>query len=361
MRREQGTRKRRRVTEASKPRQTGSSDILDAVALEARLAEGPEGVRRLLRIVFRAPRPISIGDLARSSQLPVPVVAAVRGELEKRRLLARKGGIVLTDMGLALAVGDLGFSSERQFSSPKYPELGEEFSVLIRRMGLFCQDRPVADVKLDQSHATVETALRRAIYLFEQDGIEGRDLIILGDDDLTSLAVCLVSEHLDIQPRSLVVMEFDTRLVEYLEEVSDGDSCLTIRQHDLRENLPQDLKGGFDVFLTDPPYTHEGLNLFVSRGVEALRPQVGKQGFICFGNRTPSEMAGAMGALVEMGLAPVEIIPNFNHYVGAQVLAGVSQMIRTMSTPDLRPNLTGHYTGPLYTADRKRHASSSTL
>ena len=65
-------------------------------------------------------------------------------------------------------------------------------------------------------------------------------------------------------------------------------------------------------------------------------------------------MAAAIGALVEMGLAPVEIVPDFNRYVGAQVLAGVSQMIRTVSALELKPRIRGPYTGALYTADRKR-------
>ncbi len=349
-------RKRKRVKGASS--QAHASDLLCSVALDAQLSEGPEGVRQFLRCVYRASRPIPIGDLARSCQLPLPVAAAVRGELEKRNLIERRGGIAFTEKGKALAF-DLGFSSIRRFTRPAYPELGEEFRVLIRRMELFCQDRPRVAVELDQSHATAETVLRRAVYMFEQDAIEGRNLIILGDDDLTSLAIRLVAEHLEIESPGLVVLECDTRLVDYLTEACEGDSGCTVLKHDLRENLPHDLLGRFDVFLTDPPYTIEGLKLFVSRGVEALQPVVRKQGFLCFGNRTPSDMSLVVRILSEMGLAPIEILPNFNTYVGAQVLAGVSQMIHTVSTSELLPGISGHYTGPLYTADRKRHVSDS--
>ena len=55
-----------------------------------------------------------------------------------------------------------------------------------------------------------------------------------------------------------------------------------------------------------------------------------------------------------MGLAPVEILPDFNRYVGAQMLAGVSQMILTVSTSELKSRVNGVYQGPLYTADLKR-------
>ena len=83
-------------------------------------------------------------------------------------------------------------------------------------------------------------------------------------------------------------------------------------------------------------------------------PEVGKQGFVSFGRRSPDETVGAIGSLIEMGFAPVEIIPDFNEYVGAQVLGGVSQMIRLISTGKPQPLVTGTYHGALYTADLKR-------
>ncbi|MDP6778727.1 MAG: putative methyltransferase, partial [Candidatus Latescibacteria bacterium] len=79
----------------------------------------------------------------------------------------------------------------------------------------------------------------------------------------------------------------------------------------------------------------------------------GKQGYISYGYRRPAESAEALGMLAEMGLAPVEVLPEFNHYVGAQVLAGVSQMIRTVSTGDASPVVQGEYRGALYTADKR--------
>ncbi len=328
--------------------------LLDEVAGAARLAEGPEGVRRILRTVFLEGA-IPIRDLARGAGLPVPVVAAVRGELEKRGLLKRQGGVALTQAGLEAVQRLLGLSCRRRFSRPLYPPLPDDLSGALERMGEICDGRPAVDVTLDQSHATPETALRRALYLYANDALEGRDILILGDDDLTSLAIGLVSKFLDLRVRSVVVLECDGRLVDYLRDAAGGaGQSPEVIGHDLREALPGDLAGRFDVFLTDPPYTLEGLDLFVSRGVSALRPEAGKQGYVCFGRRTPEEMAAAIGALVEMGLAPVEIVPDFNRYVGAQVLAGVSQMIRTVSALDLTPRIRGAYSGALYTADRKR-------
>ena len=99
-------------------------------------------------------------------------------------------------------------------------------------------------------------------------------------------------------------------------------------------------------------YTLAGLKLFVSRGLEALGTDAGKQGYVCFGQRTPGDTAEAIGTLAGMGLAPAEIVPDFNRYDGAQVLAGVSQMIRTVAAPRSESVVRGFYRGPLYTADR---------
>ncbi len=332
----------------------GSGRLLGDVAAAARLAEGPEGVRRVLRAVFTEGA-VPIRDLARQVELPVPVVAAVRGELERRGVLERQGGMALTQAGVEAVQRVLGFSCRRRFPRPLYPSLPADLSGLLDRMGEICEGRPGVDVTLDQSHATPETALRRALYLYEYDALEGRDVLILGDDDLSSLAVGLLSEFLGLQVRNLVVLECDGRLVDYLRGTAGRAGYpLEARRHDLRQDLPDELVGRFDVFLTDPPYTLEGLDLFVSRGVTGLRSGAGKQGYVCFGHRSPQETAEAVGALTQMGLAPVEIVPDFNRYVGAQVLAGISQMIRTISTSDVRPRIQGPYRGALYTADRKR-------
>ena len=218
-----------------------------------------------------------------------------------------------------------------------------------------CRLRPEVDLTLDQAHATPETAVRRALYMYDHDALEGRDVLVLGDDDLTSLAIGLLSDFLRLKVGGVVVLEVDHRLVSYISQIAPQvRQHMEIIEHDVRRPLPTTLTRAFDVFITDPPYTLPGLGLFVSRGVEALRRETGKQGYVCFGRRTPDETAAVVGALLDMGLAPVEIIPDFNRYLGAQVLGGVSQMIRTVSTGNTRPRIVGAHSGSLYTNDGPR-------
>jgi DNA-directed RNA polymerase subunit RPC12/RpoP len=55
--------------------------------------------------------------------------------------------------------------------------------------------------------------------------------------------------------------------------------------------------------------------------------------------------------LARMGLAVTEVIPGFNEYRGAGVLAGVSQLFVAGTAEGAQPLITGSYSGPLYTGE----------
>ena len=334
-----------------------AAGLLVDLATATRLKEGPEGIRKILRSIFRT-GPVPIRNLARDLGIPVPVVAAVRGELEKRQLATRESGVKLTDSGAQALKLASGITCRARFDVTSILDLPESVAPLVFRFAEIADHRPDADVSLDQSHATAETAIRRAVYLFEHDAIEGRSLLFLGDDDLTSVAVGLLAVELNIRPRNVTVLDVDDRLVTFLSKsspsgVSPAGCPVDTMLHDLRHPIPESMVGRFDVFFTDPPYTIEGLRLFVDRGVRALRPEVGKLGFICFGRKSPLETVAIGRTLADLNLASVEIVPDFNRYDGAQLLAGSSQMIRTVYAgqgggPD------EVYDGPLYTRDMRR-------
>lgn len=328
--------------------------LLAELATAARLHEGPEGVRKILRAIFRL-GPIPIRDLARDLGIPVPVVAAVRGELEKRGLATRDSGVALTESGIDALGKATGIACRARFQITSVDELSESVLPLVSTFMDIAENRPEVDVSLDQSHATAETAIRRAVYLFEHDAIEGRSLLFLGDDDLTSVAVGLLAGRLGIRPKRVTVIDADERLVTFLRDFgSDNDPIETIH-HDLRQPIPEFLVGEFDAFFTDPPYTIEGLKLFLARGVRALRTGVGPLGFVSFGRKSPQDTVGIGRVLVELGLGCVEMVPNFNRYEGAQMLAGSSQMIRVIAAGE-GDSAVGAYDGPLYTRDKRKQA-----
>ncbi|HCK09510.1 bis-aminopropyl spermidine synthase family protein [bacterium] len=325
------------------------SRLLEELADATRLNEGPEGVRKVLRAIYRS-GPVPIRELARDLGIPVPVVAAVRGELETRGLAVRETGVKLTSLGVEILETACGIACKQRFTITSVTLLPEGVLSLVQEFAKIVEARPGADFTLDQSHATAETSIRRALYLYEHDAIEGRTILFLGDDDLTSIAVGLVSRHLGIKPARLVVLDVDDRLTGYIAACKEELHPVETVCRDLREALPESLMGKADVFFTDPPYTIDGLRLFGCRGVSALKQEVGKLGFVSFGHKSPSEGVAIGQTLSGLGLSLVEITPDFNQYDGAQLLAGSSQMIRLVYGGS--SHLSGEfYKGPLYTRD----------
>ena len=235
-------------------------DPVREIAASMYLKEGEEAVRRVLTQIHRAGK-IGTKDLARASRLPIPVTAAIRRELEKAGLVARRGGAVLTKRGEQYVSGVLGV----ELGQPQ--AVHKEQGDLVKRLSKYTEMRPPAAPELDQAHATPGTAIKRAKYMQRGGDLDGRRILFLGDDDLTSVAAGLVGN-----PREITVVDIDERILELIEKASTIEkSNIECIQHDLRYPLREELLGRFDVFYTDPPYTAEGVKLFLSRGLQALR------------------------------------------------------------------------------------------
>ena len=334
-----------------------SHAVLREIARATQLREGAEGVRRVLRIVHRAGR-IDLETLARRAHLPVPVVAAVRRELERRQLLRRENGLVLAPRGREFLT-EIGIHSRHHFTCPccqgRKIIPSARLDVIRQTLSSYARCRPDADVRLDQSHGTPDTALRRALLIYESDAMEGREILVLGDDDLVSLALGLLGRTLigdgTAPVHRVTVIDIDVRLLEFISESSAREGLdIECLQHDLRHPLPGSYTETFDTFTTDPPYTAAGFELFVSRAIQALKPTVGGQGFISYAHKSDEEMLAINGLLAAMGLCAREILPAFNAYEGAQILAGSSQMIRVHTGASTRPTWTEERAQPIYTA-----------
>ena len=306
-------------------------NVLNDVSGAVHLLEGPNKIREFLRQVLRF-QPVPLHSIARSTSLTVPVASALRRELEKRKLVARKGGIVLTEYGNSLlaSVGVTKTQIPRLQSGYPFPSW---LNPVVEKLDTLLSSRPTPDFSLDQSHAETPTIAMRVAYLYEHDGMEGKELLFLGDDDLTSLATIIFAKEFGLQLGTVAVVDVDKRILAFIAESCNYLGCdIDTFSLDLREGIPADLANTFDVFVTDPPYTLDGLSLFTARGIEALKPGVGKQCFLSYGSKSPSDSVKVYSSIVSMGLAIQDVIPQFNRYVGAQMYAGVSNMIRCITS-----------------------------
>jgi hypothetical protein len=332
------------------------TSLLEIVARATRLREGAAGVSALLRAVYRAGS-LRLQDAAREARLPLPVASAVRRELEKSGLLERRHGLSLTESGREFVERDLGFGMKRDFSCPTCAGRGivvpQDFRSVVDRMTDIVAQAPSIDVTLDQAPCTAETAVLRALLMLQTGALEGRRVLLLGDDDSVSIAIGLLGHALgrDDLTRGVVVIDADDRWLSFLRDAAKSEKLsLDVVHHDLRQALPDRIKRCFDVIETDPHYTLEGARLFLTRGREALAPDAGGLCFLSFAQWPAPQMLVLQEVFVELGMAVRAIRPGFNRYAGATVLGNVSQLIELAHVKLTDTDLDA-WTGPLYTAE----------
>ena len=338
------------MTPSRERKAEGGSDPVRETAARMELKEGEEAVRRVLREVYRRGR-VGTKDLARATRLPIPVAAAIRRELEKGGIIARKGGATLTEEGERYVTEVLGMARMEGSAGPDVGIWGRPLAkgheATLERLGEYGRMRPAPLPQLDQAHATPETALRRALYMLEMGDLSGRSALFLGDDDLTSVAAGLLGVA-----KRLTVVDVDERLLDVIMEISEkGGLGIECVHHDLRDPLPEGLAGEFDTFFTDPPYTPEGLRLFLSRGIRALRRRKTASAYLAFADKPPLEMLEVHEAILGMGLYVEELIPRFNEYEGAEIFANTTFLARLKATEEAEPAIRGPFRGEMYTGE----------
>ena len=129
---------------------------------------------------------------------------------------------------------------------------------------------------------------------------------------------------------------------------SGGHAPTHVIARDLRDPLPLELRGSIDTVFTDPPYTVEGA-IFLSRAAEAVAGESRADVFFAFGGKRPEELLRVQQAIAEMGFVIRRLVRNFNEYLGAGTLGGVSHSVPA-SPRALRPLVSARYEGRLYTA-----------
>lgn len=333
-----------------------SSSVLTDVADAVGLQEGAAGVREVLRAVYQLSPPAS-RVVSRQTGLPVPIVAAVSNELRARGILTRDRPARLSAQGMAL-VDQLGMTAsvlDPTCESCRGSQvcIPAELTAAVDRLAQIMSQAPAVDLTLDQSYCTPETKVRRVLYLIRAGSLPAESLLLVGDDDLMSLAVAVVGASLGIPlARRLTVVDISSPVLQFLAAWSApiGLSAELVR-HDLRAPLPANLRGQFGTAMTDPPYTPDGARLFLSRAVEGLAPGPGQTVFFSFGPKGPDDALTVQRSIADLGLVSAEMIRNFNEYEGAGILGGTSHLQHLITTSRTQPLVESEYRGPLYTAD----------
>lgn len=330
-------------------------EALAEVAAAVRLAEGAAGVRDVLRALANL-APVPTRDVSRATGLPVPLVAAVQNELRGRGLLDRARPSRLTGAGRELAdrlAPTVELATACECCDGSGVHIPDRLLPVVDELTALMAAGPAVDQTLDQSHCTARTKVRRVLYLLRTGGLPTGSLLLVGDDDLMSIAVGAVGDALGVPlARRVGVLDVDPGVLEYAgTDLRRRGIAAEVLRHDLREPLPPAWRGAFDVAMTDPPYTPQGARLFLSRAVQGLPERVGHGVYLSFGPKGPGASHQVLTAIVELGLTTQAVLRNFNEYLGAGVIGGTSHLYHLVTAVPPVDDPDEAYRGPLYTAD----------
>src|SRR5437879_4917376 len=152
------------------------AEIVGEVAAAVGLAEGEAGVHDVIRAVAQL-EPAPVRSVSRAAGLPVPIVAAVCNELRKRGVVSPVRPVRLTVEGREL-FDDLGlrlpYDPECSTCAGRGIAVPRELGAVAEELAALAERAPAARVELDQSHALVDTKLRRVLALFAAGALAGK-------------------------------------------------------------------------------------------------------------------------------------------------------------------------------------------
>jgi len=189
-------------------------------------------------------------------------------------------------------------------NSNAFQDLANQFKEVIK-------DRPAAIPEFDQGVVNLETVINRIAFMYHKGDLENKDIVLIGDDDLTSIALSLSN-----LPNKVVVLEADERLVNYINQKARDLNLKNLEAivYNVEWKVEKDLLNSFDVFLTDPVETVQGITLFISRGCSMLK----EKGVLYFGlthiEASYSKWYKIHRNLYEMGFVITDILDKFQLY-----------------------------------------------
>lgn len=337
-------------------------DFIEEVSKHVDIEEGRNVIEQILIQIYLKEKS-SNKELGQITLLPIPMITAIKKEFIKLGILEQKFGIVMTTKGKEYVEDKLGYKGVKKAFLNKIMDNKNDFynelSETLDKISMILDGRPKANITIDQTQCKPETSLNRAILCLQHNALIGKNILCVGDDDLVSISLGFLLKSLyndsTLIKTKIHVLDIDERYLEYIESIAKAYNLPISCSHvDFRNPINEELNNKFDVFFTDPPYTINGMKLFLSRGVSALKKEVGLPIFFSFSHKTPNFLLQMMKVYTEMGLAMSEVRPRFNEYNGAGIINNTSQLIILRTTSETQAIVKGVYNDPLYTGELKK-------
>lgn len=293
---------------------TKLNELMEGARREAPIAFSPRDAERALAAILTTD---DVWEAVRLSRAPMRFLCAFWNRLIAEGLLVAKDGrLCLTAAGSEF-VAALGVAPIREAICDACEGRGIDFRKLLgevaERFIAICRNRPEAIQDFDQGYVTEATTLARIAFVWQRGDLEGKEIIVLGDDDLMSVAAALTGA-----PKRVLALDIDERLTSFINEVArqEGLSNLQGVRHDLREPLPAEWLGAFDTFLCDPTESFVGFKAFMERGLLCLKG-VGSAGYFGLTHVESSldKWVRIQQFLLEKGAVITDLRDDFNGYV----------------------------------------------
>lgn len=225
---------------------------------------------------------------------------------------------------------------------------GNDTSVINKIITKYKNARQTPDRNYDQFTATIETVVKRAQLLNFFEDIKDKRVLFLGDDDFTSVAVASI--HM---ASKITVLDIDDRILHIINSISQKENFgIQVGTYDARKSLPASYTDQFDIVFTDPPYTPEGITLFVSRAIQALdHSNQSARIYVCYGNsdRARERFLPIYKVFISSGLMIRWVFDNYNKYSGAESIGDTSSLFVLDITAKTKPLILNNYDKPIYT------------
>lgn len=211
-------------------------------------------------------------EIADLSEQPFYLVCAVIDSLISEDIIKIENNrIVLTEKGKNF-VKRLNLSPKIRLRCPKCKGRGIDLKPLklaYKKFLKIIKNRPPALQKFDQGFQTPDSVFGRIALAIERGDIQGKDIIVLGDDDLMAIALRFTG-----MPDRITVLEIDTRITEFMEKINIKYNLgIEIVNFDLCKKLPGKFIGKYDTFFCDPTEAFAGFKIFVSKGIACLKKE----------------------------------------------------------------------------------------
>lgn len=196
----------------------------------------------------------------------------------------------------------------------------EKIDYIVEKLKEIWLNKPEPTFIFDQRPVNMKTTLNRVAYLLSNNDIYEKKILLLGDDDLTSIAIALLNINCEV-----VAFDIDERLIDYINEVSQ-EYNLNLKgiKYNALDEVDKEYLHYFDVVMTDPTPEKKPFNVFMNRAIDFT-----KNDSIIYTSIYSSAMLKNIELqkiITKMNLYITDIIPTFTEYQSIYELYNINDI-----------------------------------